>query len=294
MLDTDDVHIQLTDSGNVAARVGANGTAMVFGVDGSNGTTERLRITNAGNVGINTASPSQLLHLGGATNKGIQITSSTSNAGYLAVYQNESIFGVNRDPSDGSFADTGQTAQFIALQSGNGQGFIKFATTATNNIEPTEKLRILGDGGITFNGDTTAANALDDYEEGTHNTTISFSSGGSVTTNSNTFSYTKIGQSVSVSGYIYMTGVSSPAGIMKLTLPFPLAAGVQFRASANIKFNGLAAGTNVTESAWGAAEQNSSIIDIYVGSGTSVAGLTGERLAAGSDMRVSVTYITSA
>ena len=50
LLDTDDVHIQLTDSGNVAARVGANGTAMVFGVDGSNGTTERLRISSGGDV----------------------------------------------------------------------------------------------------------------------------------------------------------------------------------------------------------------------------------------------------
>ena len=63
LLDTDDVHIQLTDSGNVAARVGANGTAMVFGVDGSNGTTERLRITNAGNVGIGTTSPTVPLQI---------------------------------------------------------------------------------------------------------------------------------------------------------------------------------------------------------------------------------------
>ena len=31
----------------------------------------------------------------------------------------------------------------------------------------TERLRILSSGGITFNGDTAAANALDDYEEGT-------------------------------------------------------------------------------------------------------------------------------
>ncbi|MDB2510112.1 hypothetical protein N9X32_06245 [Pseudomonadales bacterium] len=54
LLDTDDVHIQFTDSGNVAARVGANGTAMVFGVDGSNGTTERMRITSAGNTLLQT------------------------------------------------------------------------------------------------------------------------------------------------------------------------------------------------------------------------------------------------
>ena len=37
----------------------------------------------------------------------------------------------------------------------------------------TERLRILSSGGITFNGDTAAANALDDYEEGTFTPTMS-------------------------------------------------------------------------------------------------------------------------
>jgi hypothetical protein len=36
----------------------------------------------------------------------------------------------------------------------------------------TERMRILSTGGITFNGDTAAANALDDYEEGTFTLTI--------------------------------------------------------------------------------------------------------------------------
>ena len=110
--------------------------------------TERMVINSSGNVGINTSSPSQLLHLGGATNKGIQITTSTSNAGYLAVYQDENIFGVNRNPSDGSFADTGKTAQFISLQSQNGDGWIKFATTVTNNTEPSETMRLDGNGRV--------------------------------------------------------------------------------------------------------------------------------------------------
>jgi len=88
------------------------------------------------------------LHLGGATNKGIQITSSTSNAGYLAVYQDQSIFGVNRDPSDGSFTDTGKTAQFIVLQSQDANGYIGFATTGTNNTEPPERMRIDASGNV--------------------------------------------------------------------------------------------------------------------------------------------------
>ena len=38
--------------------------------------------------------------------------------------------------------------------------------TCTSGGTPTEKIRILANGGLTFNGDTAQANALDDYEEG--------------------------------------------------------------------------------------------------------------------------------
>ena len=37
--------------------------------------------------------------------------------------------------------------------------------TISFKMSGTEKLRILSSGGITFNGDTATANALDDYEE---------------------------------------------------------------------------------------------------------------------------------
>jgi hypothetical protein len=55
-------------------------------------------------------------------------------------------------------------------------GRLVFSTTADGASTPTEQLRITSDryvrlasgtGGIQFNGDTAAANALDDYEEGT-------------------------------------------------------------------------------------------------------------------------------
>jgi cytoskeletal protein CcmA (bactofilin family) len=83
-------------------------------------------------VGIGTSAPVQVLHLGGASNKAIQITSSTSNAGYFGVYQDQAGFTVNRDASDGTFADAGKTEAAIVLQSQNADSFITFRTTGTS------------------------------------------------------------------------------------------------------------------------------------------------------------------
>jgi hypothetical protein len=130
-------------SADVDFRVESDNDANALFVQGSDGF-----------VGIGTNSPVQVLHLGGASNKAIQITSSTSNAGYLAVYQEQTIIGSNRDPSDGSFADAGKTAQFINLNSGNGQGFITFCASGTNGIEPPEIMRIDGGTGSVGIGTT--------------------------------------------------------------------------------------------------------------------------------------------
>ena len=110
---------------------------------------EAMRIDGGtGNVGINESSPSSLLHLGGATNKGIEITSSTSNAGYLGVFQDQAIFSINRDGADGSFADTGKAAAVIKMNSASTDSNIVFQTTTSNNAEPTEKMRIASNGSI--------------------------------------------------------------------------------------------------------------------------------------------------
>ena len=58
----------------------------------------------------------------------------------------------------------------------------------------TEKARILNGGGITFNGDTAAANALDDYEEGTWTPTI-----GTGTFSTSDAYYVKVGRFVKLS-----------------------------------------------------------------------------------------------
>ena len=115
-------------------------------VDNSNATA--ITIDSSENVGIGTSSPSQVLHLGGASNKTVQVTSSTSNAGYFGVYQDTVGLTVNRDHSDGTFADTGKTEAAIVLQSQNANSFITFRTTTTNNVEATERLRIDSSGNV--------------------------------------------------------------------------------------------------------------------------------------------------
>ena len=107
----------------------------------------------------------------------------------------------------------------------NAQGLNIYTNSPIRGIifgtNETEKLRIQSGGGISFNGDTAAANALDDYEEGTWtpvyrgNTTA-----GIYTYNDQLGTYTKIGRSVTISvrltnitessaadGYIEITGL---------------------------------------------------------------------------------------
>ena len=80
----------------------------------------------------------------------------------------------------------------------------------------------IDDDGIKFKGDTAAANALDDYEEGTWTPTITTGSG-SITLDSgeNLASYTKIGRMVYITGRLLASSVSSPSGSLEVTnLPF--------------------------------------------------------------------------
>ena len=82
-------------------------------------------------------------------------------------------------------------------------------------IAVTKKLRIDSDG-VKFNSDTAAANALDDYEEGTW--TVNTDVGAPNSTHS--ASYTKIGRSVTVSAYITCPTSSSGSNFRILSLPF--------------------------------------------------------------------------
>ena len=75
-------------------------------------------------------------------------------------------------------------------------GGVKLGVSGTNEVTVT------GDG-LTFNGDTAAANALDDYEEGSWTPTVP----GGGTMNIYNASYTKVGRLVTWWTYIYITSI---------------------------------------------------------------------------------------
>lgn len=135
-----------------------------------NGTTGQVQdsgvfIDDSNNVGIGTSSPSNELHLKGA----LRIEEGTDTTTRDYIFKTE---------TNGEF-------------------------TITDSVGPTEKLRILPAGGITFNGDTSTANALDDYEEGTWTPTMEgSSSAGNYTLNFYAATYTKIGNIVNLSAVI--------------------------------------------------------------------------------------------
>ena len=82
----------------------------------------------------------------------------------------------------------------------------------------SEKGRFLSGGGLTFNGDTAAANALDDYEEGTFDCSIH--DGTTTPTQTQKGYYVKIGKMVHIHGQTIISGSSSGGSFLRITLPF--------------------------------------------------------------------------
>jgi hypothetical protein len=94
-------------------------------------------------------------------------------------------------------------------------------TPLTFKTGGTERVRILSTGGITFNGDTAAANALDDYEEGTFTpTVIGGSTAGTGTYNLQSGSYTKVGRLVSFRLQVFWSSHTGTGGLFVSSLPF--------------------------------------------------------------------------
>jgi len=167
----------------------------------------RMIIDKDGRVGIGTDSPAssndyaETLTLAGSGNTGMTIRSGTSNYGSIRWADGTS------DPSDSmGIIDYNHSTNAFRFFTSNG-----------------ERMRILSGGGLTFNGDTAAANALDDYEEGTFTPSYTVAGGGSVTgvSSTNVGTYTKIGNMVHVtvrSHYVQTTGTVPTA--YNMTLPF--------------------------------------------------------------------------
>ena len=172
---------------------------------------ERLRITSDGKLGAGTASPNHRLTLhnsGTGTFDALNITSGLTNSVGLQL-------GI----------DSASNVFFWHTANGG----IKFAT---NNVE---RMRVTNNG-ITFNGDTAAANALDDYEEGNFTpivrgrTTAGTASYGRTAVGK----YTKVGRMVSVIVDMVFSGANGNGNVEIAGLPFAAHSGPYVRFAGDV------------------------------------------------------------
>jgi hypothetical protein len=214
---------------------------------------DRLVVTNAGNVGIGTTSPTAGLAVGeygslfSAGSQYYQPTGNVFSALGFARANQDNWFGMqgSYDSNSGSanlllqanFRDVGsQAGHYIGSKAttfGLSDLIIgKLQTNTGVNTPPilVEQVRLTSDGyfrlasgtgGIQFNGDTAAANALDDYEEGQWTPVFVAGTSGTITTGGVSGRYTKVGNLVTCTGYANISSVLLPVGELRIDgLPF--------------------------------------------------------------------------
>jgi len=153
--------------------------------------SDSLSFDSSARVGIGTASPTEKLHVSGSGGTTILVSDSSDYAGLSLSGSGSSNFIVSDDRLD--FLVNGST-----------------------------RASILTTGGLTFNGDTAAANALDDYEEGTWTVQVN-----GTTVSSNVVArYTKIGNKVTCECRFDAATFPTFSGDLYINLPFAMASGL--------------------------------------------------------------------
>jgi hypothetical protein len=193
-----------TDDRNFGLYVvgGSTSSDVAFRIDNQRtGGGNAFHINGDGKVGINIAAPARRL---------LEIQDASPGI----VLHDSDVTNLTHEIVGGGNAGLEISADYQNV----GTGYIRF------DVGGSEKARILESGGITFNGDTAAANALDDYEEGTYSPVYGASSAdGTVSYGAQTGWYTKVGNLVTVYVDIAPSSASGQSGLSEVSLPFTAA-----------------------------------------------------------------------
>jgi hypothetical protein len=241
--------------------------------------------TFSGDVAINGASATHPLSVNG------QIKSTGANGETLQLQTSSQYSGISFIGSDGTrdaIIDYDHTNGALGLKAHTSSHYINFMTGGYS-----ERFRIT-DNGVTFNGDTAAANALDDYEEGTWSAVIQDVSGNASATSPSSPLYIKIGKQVTVivqfSNFV-TTGLTGTEDLRIVGLPFTANGSSAGSSMVNYLTSNSATGTNNVNSY---IANNSTHIGIYE-SRRAASGLVSNVSAFSSglaDIYISHTYIT--
>ena len=183
-----------------------SGSALLLDVDG----TTRLYINDAGDVGIGTTNPQKSLHVYEAGVATIQLETGDSRG------QAFNILSTN-----GANNNTGT----LSIRNEASQSFIDFSHnegSPKTTISNTGSVQFRFDSdGLKFGSDTAAANALDDYEEGTFTPTMTYATLQQAPQGTFSGQYQKVGNCVHFQARFTLTDEGSGIDNIKLTnLPF--------------------------------------------------------------------------
>ena len=185
---------------------GSNATAIT--IDSSENVTVTGLTTTEGVVSTRTGDASQFVRRGGSitTGFGDSLYILHSTTGDMAEdFGVGMTFAVKDSGATQSLGDLGYTRR-------GADNTADFILQTYNGGTRAEKFRVLAGGGICFNGDKVAANALDDYEEGTWTPTIYGASTTGSTSGNIYGKYIKIGHLVYASFAAVNINVSNASG----------------------------------------------------------------------------------
>ena len=232
--------------------------------------TERMRIQSDGDIkfGNQTASTANnstaITHIDG----GKEFWSGTAGD-YRALKHR--LYYVSTEDAYGF----GVSTSLLEIQSQVDIGFFAGSAGAASGRRE-ERIRILANGGLTFNGDTSAANALDDYEMGTF--TVTILSGLNVTSYTNTGgSYVKIGDIVNFTIRFQAGGTNVGSHLRIQGLPYTTSNSHR-EGSASFGYFGNLTGNN-TQDVTMHIPGNNDQIDFYNPDGTTFLGNSGNGIA---------------
>jgi hypothetical protein len=213
------VGFEATNSTNFWELYNYTDNTLRFNYNGSG--SDEITITSAGNVGIGTSAPDTKLQVAATGATGLSIRANTSGDAFMRYYLDTVI---------ASDAYVDRSTGNLNIRTNQNSSAIVFSTSAAL----IERVRIT-DNGLTFNGDTAAANALDDYEEGTWTPVLRGSSTAGIYEISDPYAvYTKIGRQVTAGLQFTLSSSITGGGS-----GYAVIEGLPFNKRANAQFQGI-------------------------------------------------------